>query len=278
VITTITAPTAGSGLSVTGSGFTGFGNSEASGGGTNSSASNYPLVQMRSIGNEQTVWLGMASHTGTTYASLPVTNFPAGPALVTVYVNGIPSLTRYITVPTLGHAISVVVTGAGSGTITSTPAGITCSSGGQGTCIASFPTGTSLTLSPATAKGSTFSGWGQDCSGYGTCIHAMTSDYTATATFGLGPNGTGPLVRIAATGNGYNSIANAYGAAISGDVIQAITGPHAINVLLLNRGIDVSFKGGYDQAFTGQGQPSLLQGTLDVSSGSLRADNVKVIY
>ncbi|MCA9457750.1 MAG: hypothetical protein KC587_13885, partial [Nitrospira sp.] len=71
--------------------------------------------------------------------------------------------------------LSVVL--AGSGTVTSNPAGIECGS----TCSASFNKGTSVTL---TATGAGFSGWtGGGCAGNGTCVFTVNQNTTITATF-----------------------------------------------------------------------------------------------
>ena len=75
--------------------------SQASGGNTQDSSTNYPIVQLRSIDNSQVVFAPVAPIKGwsdTSFTSLPVTNFPFGPALVTVFTNGIPSRTRYVVV------------------------------------------------------------------------------------------------------------------------------------------------------------------------------------
>ncbi|SVD89616.1 uncharacterized protein METZ01_LOCUS442470, partial [marine metagenome] len=53
------------------------------------------------------------------------------------------------------------VTVTGSGTVTSSPSGISC----PADCSASYDTGTEVTLSAAPASGSTFAGWGNDCGG-----------------------------------------------------------------------------------------------------------------
>ena len=80
------------GLLLTGTGFTGI--AEASDGGSASSASNYPLVQLRSLVNGQTEFLfSNPTHpwSDTTFKSTSLTQFFPGPAQVTVFVNGIPS-------------------------------------------------------------------------------------------------------------------------------------------------------------------------------------------
>lgn len=73
--------------------------------------------------------------------------------------------------------LSVVL--AGTGSVTSNPAGINCGA----TCTASFNKGTSVTL---TASGASFSGWtGGGCSGTGTCvINNIQANASVTATFG----------------------------------------------------------------------------------------------
>lgn len=77
------------------------------------------------------------------------------------------------------YPLSVSTSGTGSGTVTSSPAGIACGS----TCSAGFSTGTSVTLTPAAATGSVFSGWAGACSGTSACTPAMTATRTVTATF-----------------------------------------------------------------------------------------------
>ena len=89
----------GSALGVEGSLFLGF--SEAAGGGTQQSATNYPLVQLRRLDNEQTRFLPsdpFEPWTDGTFTSLPLNPFPPGPALVTVFTNGIPSVAKSIVV------------------------------------------------------------------------------------------------------------------------------------------------------------------------------------
>jgi hypothetical protein len=79
-------------------------------------------------------------------------------------------------------ALTVSKAGTGSGTVTSTPAGITCGA----TCTAPFNAGTTITLAAAADAGSTFSGWsGGGCSGTGACTVSLAASTTVTATFTL---------------------------------------------------------------------------------------------
>ena len=84
------------------------------------------------------------------------------------------ALARY-----LGSTLSVGKAGSGAGTVTSSPAGITCGS----TCSAPFGA-ISVTLTASPASGSTFTGWsGSPCTGTGTCALTMSTDHAVTATF-----------------------------------------------------------------------------------------------
>ncbi|MFM9078047.1 MAG: InlB B-repeat-containing protein, partial [Solirubrobacterales bacterium] len=74
------------------------------------------------------------------------------------------------------------VTKSGEGTVTSTPAGITCGA----SCQAPFNPGTPVTLTATAAAGSTFTGWsGSGCSGTGTCSVTMSGARSVTATFAI---------------------------------------------------------------------------------------------
>ena len=76
---------------------------------------------------------------------------------------------------------SLTVSLGGSGTVTSSPAGIDCGS----TCAHAFNSGTSVTLNAAPAAGSVFAGWsGGGCSGTGTCTLTLNADTAVTASFG----------------------------------------------------------------------------------------------
>jgi N-acetylneuraminic acid mutarotase len=84
---------------VNGSRFQGL--SEGSDGTTGNSATNYPVVQIRSIDNSQVVFLLPDPATGWSdniFASTSVSGFPFGPAFATVFANGIPSDARYLVV------------------------------------------------------------------------------------------------------------------------------------------------------------------------------------
>ncbi len=75
--------------------------------------------------------------------------------------------------------LTVSEAGTGDGSVTSAPAGIDCGS----TCSTTFDAGAAVTLTATAAAGSSFTGWGGDCSGTGTCQLTMSADHTVSATF-----------------------------------------------------------------------------------------------
>jgi hypothetical protein len=87
----------GGSLIITGAQFRGI--SEGSGGnGAADSPADYPLVQLRSIESGQTTFLLSTNWSTNSFASVPVWNFPAGYALVTVFVNGVPSASSIVNI------------------------------------------------------------------------------------------------------------------------------------------------------------------------------------
>jgi hypothetical protein len=85
--------------------------------------------------------------------------------------------------PPTTHTLTVSKPGSGSGTVTSSPAGISCGSA----CSHPFNAGTAVTLTATAAAGSTFAGWsGGGCSGAGVCKVTLSGDATVTATFNAG--------------------------------------------------------------------------------------------
>jgi len=103
----------GGNISLTGSGFTG--DSEASGGATNSSATNLPLLQLRRVDNEQIAWTSpamLSPGSATSYQSSPLTGLPLGPYLLTLYVNALASTSTVVSVGT--STVTVAASSASS--------------------------------------------------------------------------------------------------------------------------------------------------------------------
>jgi hypothetical protein len=80
------------------------------------------------------------------------------------------------------RTLAVTKAGRGSGTVTSSPAGISCGV----SCSAAFALGSSVTLTASPNSGSRFSGWSGNCSGKtNTCTLTMRANQAAKATFAL---------------------------------------------------------------------------------------------
>ena len=120
----------GSKFTASGSRFQGI--SEASGGnGAQNSSSNYPLVQLLNLGNEQTLLLpldGMTGWSDSSFTSTPITvmtssssGFPIGYALVTVFTNGIPSQSQFVLAATSTPSPTPTATASPTATATATP-------------------------------------------------------------------------------------------------------------------------------------------------------------
>lgn len=81
--------------------------------------------------------------------------------------------------PTM-FAATILLAGDGSGSVASSPSGITCGS----TCTAQFAQGTTVTLTAMPAANSNFVGWSNGaCQGMGTCTVTVSAAQSMTATF-----------------------------------------------------------------------------------------------
>ena len=90
--------------------------------------------------------------------------------------------------------LTLAVSVTGSGTVTSSPSGISCPSG----CSASYAQGTQVTLTATPANGWGFSGWAGACSGVGNCVVTMNAAQSVTATFAQ----TQYTLNVSVSGNG----------------------------------------------------------------------------
>lgn len=99
------------------------------------------------------------------------------------------------------ETLTVVTSGTGSGSIISTPSGITC----PGTCSASFNAGTSVSLKAASDSDSSFSGWSGACSGTGTCTVTLSANTSVGAAFIQNVAQTYTMT-VADSGNGTGSV------------------------------------------------------------------------
>jgi hypothetical protein len=169
-------------ITLSGSGFRG--DSEASGGSTNSSPTNYPLLQLQRMDNDQTLFLSAGSAwSDTSFISTSLSGLANGPYRLTVVTNAIPSLPSLVYITTSAP------------TITNVNPSIGPASGGQSVTI----TGTNLDLTSVTI---------------GFNAGTVTGTTTTTATFVTPPHAAGVVdVSVAAAGGSVTSTgAYTYGA------------------------------------------------------------------
>jgi hypothetical protein len=125
---------------------------------------------------------GFASGTPVTLTATPASGWIfsgwggacSGSAGCTVTMNSPQSVSATFT-----QLFTLSATVSGSGSVTSSPAGVTCPS----TCNASFPAGTPVTLTATPASGWGFAGWSGACSGFGSCMVTMNAAQSVSATF-----------------------------------------------------------------------------------------------
>jgi PASTA domain/Divergent InlB B-repeat domain len=131
------------------------------------------LTGTPSVGSSFSGWSGACSGTGTCTVSLTQAR----------------SVTATFALRT--ETLSVSKSGSGFGTVSSSPAGVSCGS----TCSHAFNYGTSVTLTASPAGGSLFGGWSGACSGTGTCIVTMGQAASVAAKFTLKPACIVPRVK-----------------------------------------------------------------------------------
>jgi hypothetical protein len=105
---------------------------------------------------------------------------------------------------TLARTFSLTIQKEGSGTVTSSPAGINCGS----SCSVRFDADTAVTLTPAPAPGFVFSGWSGACSGTDACVVDMNGNKTVGVTFDPTPPGMSTLT-VTSNGTGTGTVSSA---------------------------------------------------------------------
>jgi hypothetical protein len=120
----------------------------------------------------------------------------------TLQMNGPRSVTATFTNKPV---LTVTKGGTGTGTVTSSPAGINCGND----CIEPYNEGTSVTLTANAAGSSTFAGWSGACSGTAQCTVTMNVSKEAIATFTLDD------VTLTVSANGGDGTGNVSGPGIN---------------------------------------------------------------
>ncbi len=91
--------------------------------------------------------------------------------------------------------VTLTVTPPVGGKITSSPAGIDCSTTSTAGCVATFPRKTSVSLTAAPSTGYTFTSWGGACVGMSTCAGTLYASETVDSTFTAAQSsGSAPIV------------------------------------------------------------------------------------
>lgn len=212
-----------------------------------------------------------------TYNGSPAEPTEIGSYAVTATISdinyhGTASGTLVINPPTLTVAVTAngAQPGGTGGTITSSPAGISCANSAGGTlvtCTGSLAGTVNLYATPYAL--STFGGWGGGaCSGLGPCSITMSADKTVTATFNQAT-----LLQIG--GSPYATLQEAYNAVSVSEVIQLLDNSVA-GTLNANKNVTVALKGGYDTGYAINTGTTTLTAPLTVQLGSVIIDRIVI--
>ena len=120
------------------------------------------------------------------------------------------------TVVPVTYALAVTKSGAGAGTVTSSPAGINCGAD----CSEDFNSGTGVSLVAAAAPGSTFESWSGACTGVGACSVTMDAAKSVTANFTLDPVNYNLNVAVSPVGGGTTTPAAGDNSYLEGTVVN----------------------------------------------------------
>lgn len=155
--------------------------------------------------------------------------------------------------------------GRGSGRVDFSPISSTCTS----SCTVNAPEGL-VSLVPSPDSGMYFYGWsGCDYISSGSCQANLESDKRISANFGM----VARQVKLDASWPMYKATAaEAYASSSNGDTIM-LGGTLLNENLILNLGVNISLKGGYDSGFTAQGGATALR-SITVAAGSAVIDNI----
>ena len=155
----------GGSLVLAGSRFRGI--SEGSGSTSQSSPADHPVVQLRSLESGQTLFVSAANWSANSFTATPVGGLPAGYALLTMFVNGIPSQSEILKF----NVQTVTVTSAQPGS------GTTVSGGGD------YPVGATARLTASATNYWTFASWNDGVTTMTRTITVPATNVTYVASF-----------------------------------------------------------------------------------------------
>jgi hypothetical protein len=137
------------------------------------------------------------------------------------------------------QGLSVSKTGTGTGTVISSPSGISCGA----TCSANFRTNTIVTLTASPATGSTFAGWSGACSGSATtCQVTMNAVKSVTASFNASSSPAQTL-SVSKTGTGTGTVTSSPSAINCGATCSANFSTNTIVTLTASPATGSTFAG-----------------------------------
>ncbi len=143
-------------------------------------------IPISALGNPQAIArLNFFNPTGNALATFSLDEIrlvPAAASLPSLAISDVVMLEDSGGSTTPEFSLSLGKSGTGLGTVTSSPSGITCGSD----CSETYASGTSVTLTPYTAAGTTFGGWSGACTGTGACTVSMSEARSVTAAFNGG--------------------------------------------------------------------------------------------
>jgi hypothetical protein len=163
------------------------------------------------------------------------------------------------------HGETLTVQVSGNGTVSSSQGGISC----PGACTATLSHGTPVTFSAFPNDNSIFSGWGDSCSGLGTCALTLFRNMTVSAIFS--PKSSAVQVG----GSYYGALQNACDNVAAGGVVMAVAQGQPGN-LTIDRGIGFTLKGGYNNLFSSITGVTNVNGTVSLETGNMTVENIAI--
>jgi Divergent InlB B-repeat domain len=127
-----------------------------------------------------------------------------------------------------GEELTVSISGSGTGTVTSNPAGINCPT----TCSFTFAPNTEVTLTESPAPNDAFNSWAGGCSGSASCGLILDASSSVTANFsGSGSGGnssTAAFIYVASKGVNNNQV-EGYSVDSTGQLTPVSGSPFSVN-------------------------------------------------
>jgi len=173
--------------------------------------------------------------------------------------------------------VTAITSGNGTGTVSSTPTGITCTSGSTATCSNLFPYNSSVTLTATPEWYSVFSGWSGACVS-DPCTVTVDQAKTVSAAFDL--NYTVKLLRPANPPDKLYFIqANDYTVDLPPGTTNATLMAQSFTFnenLVYNLPLTLTVNGGKGTDFTTNTGYTVINGSLTIKAGRMNVTNMKI--